>query len=260
MQKNSRRQTVAQNRGFYIILTVCAIAIAISGYVLFFAPISNTASMDSVEYVPDLPQTTWEPEEDVLQDPVDNLLDDEESLQTDSLLDDTVITETSDEIIEPTIEETEETTTPVISEQPEKVEETASTNTVWVRPAEGEVSQAFSGTKLIYQETFGDWRVHTGTDYAGNAGDHVYAVQNGEVTDITNDSLWGSCVTIKLSDNRTAVYRGLNEDVKVKVNSKVSAGDVIGTIAELVPAEANQSAHLHFELLDADGVPVDPET
>lgn len=259
MQKNTRRQTAAQNRGFYIILTVCAIAIAISGYVLFFAPISNNASMDSVEYVPDLPQTSWEPKEDVLQDPIDNLLDDDDSLQTslDSSLDDTL--ETSDEITEPTINETDETTTSTASEEQEEIQETASTTPVWVRPTDGEVSQAFSGTKLIYQETFGDWRVHAGADYSGNAGDHVYAVQNGEVTDVTNDSLWGSCITIKLSDNRTAIYRGLSEDTKVKTGSKVSAGDVIGTIAELVPAEASQSAHLHFELLDADGVPVDPE-
>ena len=264
MQKNTRRQTAAQNRGFYIILTVCAIAIAISGYVLFFAPISNEASMDSVEYVPDLPQTTWEPKEDVLQDPIDNLLDDDESLQTsleDSSLDDTLDTslETSSEVTEPTVDETDETTTSTVSEEPEETEQTASTTPVWVRPTDGEVSQAFSGTKLIYQETFGDWRVHAGTDYAGNAGDHVYAVQNGEVTDVSNDSLWGCSVTIKLSDNRIAIYRGLNEDAKVKTGSKVSAGDVIGTIAELVPAEASQSAHLHFELLDADGVPVDPE-
>lgn len=264
MQKNTRRQTAAQNRGFYIILTVCAIAIAISGYVLFFAPISNEASMDSVEYVPDLPQTTWEPKEDVLQDPIDNLLDDDESLQTslqDGSLDDTLDTslETSSEVTEPTVNQTDETTTSTVSEEPEETEQTASTTPVWVRPTDGEVSQAFSGTKLIYQETFGDWRVHAGTDYAGNAGDHVYAVQNGEVTDVSNDSLWGCSVTIKLSDNRTAIYRGLNEDAKVKTGSKVSAGDVIGTIAELVPAEASQSAHLHFELLDADGVPVDPE-
>lgn len=264
MQKNTRRQTAAQNRGFYIILTVCAIAIAISGYVLFFAPISNEASMDSVEYVPDLPQTTWEPKEDVLQDPIDNLLDDDESLQTssDSSLDETLDTslEIPDEITEPTINETEETTTPTVSEPQEETQETASTTPVWIRPTEGEIIQAFSGTKLIYQETFGDWRVHTGTDYAGNAGDHVYAVQNGEVSDVTNDSLWGCCVTIKLSDNRTAIYRGLNEDTKVKTGSKVSAGDVIGTIAELIPAEANQASHLHFELLDADGIPVNPET
>ena len=143
MQKNTRRQTAAQNRGFYIILTVCAIAIAISGYVLFFAPISNNASMDSVEYVPDLPQTSWEPKEDVLQDPIDNLLDDDDSLQTslDSSLDDTL--ETSDEITEPTINETDETTTSTTPEEQEEIQETASTTPVWVRPTDGEVSQAF---------------------------------------------------------------------------------------------------------------------
>ena len=254
MQKNTRHQTAAQNRGFYIILAVCAIAIAISGYVLFFAPITNNSSMDSVEYVPDLPQTTWEPEKDVLQDPVDNLLGDE-SLETSN-----EITEPIDESLEPTEQITEETTeTPVVSEQ-EEIQETASTTPVWVRPTDGEVSQAFSGTKLIYQETLGDWRVHSGTDYSSSAKSHVYAVQNGEIADVTSDSLWGCCVTLKLSDGKTAIYRGLDEDVKVKTRSKVSAGDVIGTVADLIPAEAHQSAHLHFELLDADGTPIDPES
>ena len=41
---------VAEDKGFYIILVLCAAAIAISGYVLFFAQLNSGASMESTEY------------------------------------------------------------------------------------------------------------------------------------------------------------------------------------------------------------------
>ena len=101
--------------------------------------------------------------------------------------------------------------------------------------------------------------MHTGADYAASAGDRVYAVADGTVTEVTEDALWGTCITLQLSDGRTAVYRGLAEDPKVKKGSSVKAGDVLGTLASVVPAETDQGAHVHLEILDADGLPTDPE-
>ena len=76
---------------------------------------------------------------------------------------------------------------------------------------------------------------------------------------MTSDPLWGACVTLKLTDGRTATYRGLAEGPKVKQGGKVKAGDVIGSAAAVVPAEAEEGAHVHLELRDKDGVTVDPE-
>lgn len=227
----------AQDKGFYIILILCAAAIVISGYVLFFAPLTGGASMDGVEYTPDLPKgdTAWTPTAGETEpDPapvVDTVLPEEPAPQE-----------------EPAPEAPAETA---------PAQETAAP--VWVRPVNGEVVQAFSGDELVYQETFGDWRVHAGTDYLASSGARVYAVADGTVADVTTDSLWGTCVTIRLSDGRTAVYRGLAENAKVKKDSTVKAGDVIGSVAAVVPAETEQGAHLHLEILDQDGLASDPE-
>lgn len=255
MQKNGRhiKRIANDNKGFYIILTACAIAIAISGYVLFFAPIANDESMDSVDYVPDLPQTTWQPDSQSTEQTVT----DSEQLPENEMVDSTQtddFEQTSDIFEQDIVNEVP------ANSQDETAKQTVSQTPVWVKPVNGEVLQAFSGSTLVYQQTFGDWRVHTGTDYSANAGENVYAVANGEITDVTKDDLWGSCVTIKLDDGKQAIYRGLDDNVKVSAGSKVSAGDVIGKVAKLVPAEASEASHIHFEILDANSSPIDPES
>ena len=217
---------VAEDKGFYIILVLCAAAIAISGYVLFFAPLSSGASMESTEYTAGPAKT-----EDAMQAAAS--LSGEET---------------------PPVEETE---LPSAGDEPASMEPAAAP--VWVRPVEGKVLQAFSGDALVYQKTFGDWRVHAGTDYQASSGTRVYAVADGEVTEVTQDPLWGACVTVMLSDGRTATYRGLAEGPKARKGSSVKAGDVIGSVAAVVPAEAETGSHVHLELRDREGVTVDPE-
>lgn len=232
MQKSGKHAHAAEDKGFYIILVLCIAAIAISGYVLFFAPFSRGASMESVEYTADLP------------------VDDE---QTPTAVD------IPDEPIVDTALPVEDVPEVPESPEPETPAEPAAHTPVWVKPVNGEVVQAFSGDQLVYHKTFGDWRVHEGTDYLAPSGTRVYAVSDGEVTEVTSDPLWGACVTLKLTDGRTATYRGLAEGPKVKQGGKVKAGDVIGSAAAVVPAEAEEGAHVHLELRDKDGVTVDPE-
>lgn len=240
MRNKQTAAHAAEDKGFYIILVLCVAAIAISGYVLFFAPLTGGASMESVEYTADLPaedartQAAASVPQETAQPPVDTVLP----------------PEGQDEAPE----------SPSEPETPaEPAEETAAKAEVWVKPVNGEVVQAFSGDDLVYQKTFGDWRVHSGTDYLAASGTRVYAVADGEVTDVTSDSLWGACVTIQLTDGRTATYRGLAEGPKVKKGSTVKAGDVVGSVAAVVPAEADSGSHVHLELRDKDGVTVDPE-
>ena len=224
---------VAEDKGFYIILVLCAAAIAISGYVLFFAPLNSGASMESTEYTAGPAKT-----EDAMQAAAG--LSGEETLPA--------------EETEPPAKETEPAPS---GDEPASSEPAAAP--VWVRPVEGKVLQAFSGDDLVYQKTFGDWRVHAGTDYQAPSGTRVYAVADGEVTEVTQDPLWGACVTVMLSDGRAATYRGLAEGPKVKKGSSVKAGDVIGSVAAVVPAEAEIGSHVHLELRGRDGVTVDPE-
>ena len=130
-------------------------------------------------------------------------------------------------------------------------------------PVSGEAGErrggaAIFGNQLVYHKTFGDWRVHEGTDYLAPSGTRVYAVSDGEVTEVTSDPLWGACVTLKLTDGRHGNLSRTGRGPKVKQGGKVKAGDVIGSAAAVVPAEAEEGAHVHLELRDKDGVTVDP--
>ena len=45
---------------------------------------------------------------------------------------------------------------------------------VYTRPTAGAVLTPFSGDMLLFQPTLGDWRVHSGTDFACEAGENVF--------------------------------------------------------------------------------------
>ena len=232
------------DRGFYIILAVCLVVIVVSGYVLFFAPgAAQTGGMDETVYTPTDTELTDGTAVVVLPDvdvPVQPVGEPEAQRKPET---------------EPP--EESETGAASASDVPaaapvEPVEP------IWVRPVAGGVVKAFSGDTLVRDETLGDWRVHAGTDYAAEAGARVYAVSDGTVRTVETGTLYGTCVTITLTDGRTAVYRGLDEKVKVKTDSRVRAGDVIGTVGTKNAAEAAQSAHIHLELYEADET-IDPE-
>ncbi len=268
MRKYGKRtaERTAEERGFYIILILCVAAIAISGYVLFFAPLSGGASMEDVEYTPDLPHrenraqtaaSITEQQESTSTPPVDTVLPEDIPGTSDGQTATAAPQPQQPSTQQQTAAQPEEPTSPAQPQQEHEQQPTAAP--AWVKPVKGEIAQEFSGDKLVYQKTLGDWRVHAGTDYLAPSGTRVYAVSDGEVTDVVSDSLWGVCVTIKLENGQTAIYRGLSENPKVKKDSTVKAGDVIGSVANVVPAEADTGAHLHLELKDKDGKSINPE-
>lgn len=231
--KSNAAARVMDDKGFYIILTICALAIVVSGYVLFFMP-SGVEDTTMEADVPNLPVTV----------PV--------AAPTVDLTEDEPIEETTGDEEQPEETPAEEKSTPTAA----PVEEPSP---VWVRPVEGEVVMPFSGDELVYHATFGDWRVHTGTDYAASEGDRVYAVTDGTVEQVWMDSLNGQCVRIAHADGLTTTYMGLKESPKVKEGGTVKAGDVIGSVGDTNSAESAQGAHLHLEARVGDR-PVDIET
>ena len=77
---------------------------------------------------------------------------------------------------------------------------------IWVRPVDGAVLKAFSGDALWSRmRAMGDWRVHTGTDYAAESGARVYAVSDGTVTQAEMDAQYGGVVVLELTDGKQAV-------------------------------------------------------
>lgn len=232
----------AQDRGFYIILGLCAVAIGISGYVLFFTgndaddipEPQTTVSAPSEVKVPDTDTTDRiEPQEQTPQD----------------------TTETVD------VPENTEDDAPVIPDVPDSTDEPSQTEppaqsannpvnvpvqqSVFTLPVDGEVLREFSGQTLVYDETMADWRVHGGTDFSCTEGGQVLAIADGEVSAIYYDEMWGNCVSIQHSDGLVTTYCGLLENATLTTGMQVKSGDVIGGSGGGITCESAMPTHIH---------------
>lgn len=231
-QYNSKHTAVLSTRGFYTILTVCCLIIAVSAWVLW----SSVTTPEQTDAEASLPIIT----------PVEDLPD---------LTEDTPVM--SEEEAAPEEEDEPE-------EQPAESQETVApapeptvtvSAPIYVRPASGVVITPFSGDELLFQPTFGDWRVHTGTDFAAEPGESVLALTDGTVQEVFEDGLYGTCVTLSHDADLTSTYCGL-DDVRVVAGQAVAAGETLGTVAETIDAEAALGTHLHVEAARA-GTPID---
>lgn len=157
----------AEDKGFYIILGLCVVAIGVSGYVLFFTgnePQDSLKLPDQLEngaLVPD------ENEEAEVLDPV--LVPEEEPNLEDEPVDQPVPIEEQPLVQEPKPEIS--VSRPIEPEVPE-----------YSRPMSGKLQREYSLDQLVYDPTMCDWRTHSGADYECKAGDSVCAIADGSVT------------------------------------------------------------------------------
>ena len=117
--------------------------------------------------------------------------------------------------------------------------------------------KGYSDTELQFNSTLNCWRGHFGVDLAAEVGSEVFAVLDGTVKSVTTDKLNGTVIVLSHENGYETVYGSLNKTVNVKVGEVVAKGKQIGLVALSATNEANDGAHLHFEVLK-DGVHVDP--
>ncbi len=120
------------------------------------------------------------------------------------------------------------------------------------------VLKGYSET-AVYSETMGDWRAHTGIDYAAEKGSEVQSVWDGKVTRVYKDKLWGHCVEIEHSTDLKSVYKNLASKIPVKKGDEVKKGQIIGQVGKSAGVESRDTSHLHFEIWQ-DGVAINPES
>lgn len=116
----------------------------------------------------------------------------------------------------------------------------------FMTPTQGKVIKDFSNGEMVKNETMGDWRTHDGVDFSAKEGEKVFAVQNGTVTSIDKDSLWGVVIELTCPGKLKVKYCGLQDNVNVKKGDAVKKGDVIGT-AGLLPVESADGTHIHIQ-------------
>lgn len=228
-------KSVLSGTGFYLLLAVCLIAAAVSGWYLLFAadkpavedaPPTEAVSAPARDvYVP-APAPEPEPEED--EPPV------EASAPVEV------------EIV-PTMPEVQVDDTPVMAEPPQLI----------VEPLKGEVLMAFSVDQLVYSPTLADWRTHDGVDISAKPGTTVLAAMAGTVASVEDHPLMGTTVVIDHQGGYTTTYSNLQSKPTVEPGDLVTAGQIIGAVGTTAAAEAAQSPHLHFSVAQ-DGEAVDP--
>lgn len=249
MQKNKKGiigniLSFAEDKGFYIILGLCVLAIGVSGYVLFFTGGEPDVSDDQISMSDPLPDDKSD-EDDEINIPAQP--ENQQSQQTDV----EVGSQVQVEVPEESDENPEENQAPDEAQQPAE-DETMNPVTVdeaqYVAPVKGDVLRGFSGEELVFDKTMGDWRTHKGTDFACQPEEEVVAIADGEVTGVYTDGMMGNCITITHDNKIVSTYSGLASNASMKVGMKVEAGDVIGTAGNSMIAESAEESHIHVEV------------
>lgn len=155
-----------------------------------------------------------------------------------------------------------EVNTPVTNVPDEREKTTITTTTEplitveFAFPLKDTVIKEFSEDELVKNTTTGDWRIHKGIDIKGASGDRINAIDDGIVTELIHNALWGTVATVDHGNGFVAKYYGLRKDSTVKPGDTVKKSGKIGLLDE-IPIEKDDGIHLHLEIYK-DGVAISP--
>lgn len=275
--KQSKHSAVLSNRGFYTILSVCGIIIAVSAWILWSSvrstpteePVETAPIVAPVRNMPDLMNQSTDSETEKPESSAPTLSEETKTTPTDtaetsgeksasavqSVSANAETTETENATATMTVAD-DAVNTPV-ADVPADVPAPDSmvSKVVYVRPVSGAVITPFSGDELLFQPTLGDWRTHNGTDFAAEPGENVLALTDGTVQEVFSDGLYGTCVTVQHGNDLVTTYRGLDE-AQVTAGQTITAGAALGTCAKEMDAEAALGTHIHLEAVQS-GAPID---
>ena len=210
-------------KGFYIVLLLCVLALGASGYWIWRETTRAGLPADSRVEVVVTPAPTVRPEPPTVATP------------------------------RPTAVPTPPPV-PAPTAKPTPITASAS---VFTWPVKGTVLRGRSVETLAYDQTMGDWRVHDGVDIAAAPGTPVLAPAGGTVSDVSADDLLGTTVTILHADGVMSTCANLAGVPAVALGDLVTTGDVIGSVGGTALSESREAPHLHLSMTK-DGVSVDP--
>ena len=224
-QYQSKHTAVLSTRGFYTILSLCALIIAASAWVIW----GNAHRQNAVE--PDTGMPIIAPADSTAEAPAEPA----------------------------TVPQQEQEPEPVLEEQPVTAAEPEPAVTVsapvYVRPVSGAVLTPFSGDTLLFQPTMGDWRVHAGTDFSAEAGETVLDTDRRHCAADCRGWPVRHLRDADAHNGLTSSYCGM-DDVRVQEGQVVSAGEALGVCADSIPAESALGTHVHVQVTQNDA-PID---
>ena len=223
-------KSIIKNKTFYIALVICLVALGLSSYAAVTRINQNSNISQSV---PESPSSTV----------------------SFSAVDQTVSNVSYPEESSPS----EDETSSVITATDSPVEDDSvlvGAAPFFTLPVAGEMIKEYDAKALQYSETYKDWRLHLGIDFAGEKGSPVYSCAQGIVEEVYKDSSLGTVVAIDHGQGIMAFYCGLNTKPLVKTGEQVESGKQIGVI-DTIPTECVEQPHLHF-YMEKDGQPISP--
>ena len=151
-----------------------------------------------------------------------------------------------------TRESTTEATTETTAPETTKSEFATPYKDYYSLPLSTDILKDYNPTTPTYNATMGDWRTHGGVDFKGPDGSQIKAIAYGTVTDISDDPLYGTVITIDHGNQVIARYCGLNKEViEVAEGDTVKSGQLLGYLG-IIPCEKSDVSHLHFEIYYKD--------
>lgn len=121
----------------------------------------------------------------------------------------------------------------------------------FVRPVKGEVTSKFG---MRTHPITGQYKMHTGVDYAAPTGTPVQATRSGKVAEVGYDEGYGNYVVVDHGNGVKSRYAHLSE-INVKEGQELQAGQKLGEVGS---TGLSTGPHLHFEIM-INGQHVDPE-
>lgn len=123
-------------------------------------------------------------------------------------------------------------------------------------PVTGDVILKYSMDSTIYFKTLGVYKCNPAISIAAEVGTNVGVAADGVVQSVDVSEETGTTVTVGLGDGYTASY-GLLDEVVVKAGDKVTAGQLLGKVANPTAYYTQEGPNVYFKLTK-DDVPVDP--
>lgn len=127
----------------------------------------------------------------------------------------------------------------------------------FIKPADGEIAEKFSGENLIYNKAMGDFRTHNGIDILANPGTDILVSADGVIDQIYTDYL-GNTIIIDHQNGYKTKYSNLDTLENLTVGAKVKQGDFLAKVSDYCFGENVDKTHIHFEIIKNETL-VNPE-
>ncbi len=166
----------------------------------------------------------------------------------------------TDDVFNPSKEEDEETEPDTEQDGECETEKTdAEPIPVFTNPTGGSLLNNYSIEVPVFSVTMEDYRTHNGVDICVGNGERILAAADGEISEIWEDPMMGTCMSVSHAGGMESIYKNLSPQLPegISVGTKVSCGEFIAVGGESALEEISEDPHLHFEM-KMNGEYVDP--